>query len=237
MPAELFRSSVATVPARRRASLLPVSIAVHVAAIGAAVIVPLVANGDLPEPITASPPAYIRVEMPTPPPVAPPEPVRRAAAVNTKAAPLEAPAQVLPETGLENLQMHTGPVGLTDDFGVPGGDPNSVALGPVVLPPPTPAPPSAPVRIGGLIRPPKKLRDVRPVYPAIAQQARVQGMVIIEAVIGIDGRVEGTNVLRGHPLLDDAAVAAVRQWTFTPTLLNNQPVPVVMTVTVDFRLQ
>jgi periplasmic protein TonB len=236
MPADLFRSSVATTPARRRASLLPLSIGAHVIAIGAAVLVPVVVDGQLPQPARAAPPAYIRVEMPTPPPVAPPQPTRPAAAVNTKAAPLDAPAQVLPETGLENLPMHTGPVGLTDDIGVPGGDPNSVALGPVALPPPPPLPP-APVPIGGQIRPPAKLRDVRPVYPAIAQQARVQGMVIIEAVIGIDGRVEGTNVLRGHPLLNDAAVAAVRQWTFTPTLLNNQPVPVVMTVTVDFRLQ
>jgi protein TonB len=64
----------------------------------------------------------------------------------------------------------------------------------------------------------------------------VQGVVILEAVIGEDGTVQNVRVLRSKPLLDDAAVEAVRQWRFTPTLLNGQPVPVVMTVTVAFTL-
>ena len=74
-------------------------------------------------------------------------------------------------------------------------------------------------------------------YPPIAQSARVQGVVIIEATIGVDGRVTQAKVLRGQPLLDQAALDAVKQWQFTPTLLNNVPVPVIMTVTVNFTLQ
>ena len=87
------------------------------------------------------------------------------------------------------------------------------------------------------IGPPNKLKDVRPVYPPIAQSARVSGVVIIEATIGADGRVKDAKVLRSIPLLDQAALDAVKQWQFTPTLLNGVPVPVIMTVTVNFTLQ
>jgi TonB family protein len=95
----------------------------------------------------------------------------------------------------------------------------------------------APVRIGGNIREPRKLRHVAPVYPQIAQAANVQGVVILECVIGTDGAVKDTKVLRSIPLLDEAAAEAVRQWLFEPTYLNNAPVPVIMTVTVSFSLK
>jgi len=104
-------------------------------------------------------------------------------------------------------------------------------------PPPPPPPPAAPVRVGGNIKPPTKVKDVKPTYPAIAQSARVQGVVIIEATIGPNGAVQEAKVLRSIPLLDAAALDAVRQWQFTPTLLNGVPVPVIMTVTVNFTLQ
>jgi len=77
---------------------------------------------------------------------------------------------------------------------------------------------------------------VAPRYPAIAQASRVEGVVILEAVIAEDGSVQDVRVLRSKPLLDDAAMEAVRQWRFTPTLLGGQPVPVVMTITVSFTL-
>lgn len=93
-----------------------------------------------------------------------------------------------------------------------------------------------PVRVGGQIRAPTQLRKVQPVYPAEAQAAKVQGIVIMEATIGADGRVNDTRVLRSVPLLDQAAMDAVRQWEYTPTLLNGVPTPVIMTVTVTFNL-
>jgi protein TonB len=95
----------------------------------------------------------------------------------------------------------------------------------------------APVRPGGNIQPPRKTVHVAPVYPAIARANKVQGLVILEAVIGENGRVRNVRVLRSIPLLDAAAVEAVRQWVFSPTLLNGEPVPVVMTVTVAFELK
>jgi TonB family protein len=92
----------------------------------------------------------------------------------------------------------------------------------------------APVRVGGRIQTPNKIKDVKPVYPAIAQSARVSGAVTIEATIGPDGKVADAKIVRSIPLLDQAALDAVRQWEYTPTLLDGVPVPVVVTVTINF---
>jgi len=94
----------------------------------------------------------------------------------------------------------------------------------------------APRRIGGDIKPPAKLKDVSPVYPPIAASAHVQGAVIIEATIDESGRITQTKIVRSIPLLDQAAVDAVRQWIFAPTLVDGRAVPVIMTVTVNFTL-
>ena len=94
-----------------------------------------------------------------------------------------------------------------------------------------------PQRVGGIIVPPTKLQHVPPAYPALALAARVQGVVILDAVIAENGTVRELRILRSIPLLDQAALDAVRQWRFTPTLLNGQPTPVIMTVTVAFNLK
>jgi protein TonB len=90
--------------------------------------------------------------------------------------------------------------------------------------------------VGGAIKEPKKLRHVDPVYPRIAAMARVQGIVILECLLSPEGRVADVKVLQGIPLLDEAAVLAVKQWVFTPTLFNGVPVPAIMTVNVRFAL-
>jgi TonB family protein len=92
-------------------------------------------------------------------------------------------------------------------------------------------------RIGGSIRPPRKIADVPPNYPEAAQEAKVQGVVIVEARIDESGAVTDTRLLRSVPLLDQAALDAVKQWKYEPTMLNGVPVPVVMTVTVNFTLR
>ena len=94
-----------------------------------------------------------------------------------------------------------------------------------------------PVPVGGVIRPPTRVVYVQPVYPQMAIAARIEGTVILQAVIDEKGRVRELRVLRGHPLLDDAAIQAVKKWQFTPTLLNGTTVAVVMTVTVAFMLK
>jgi len=95
---------------------------------------------------------------------------------------------------------------------------------------------TAPVRVGGNVRPPEKIKHVNPVYPSIAQAARVEGVVILELTVGEDGTVRNAVVLRSIPLLDQAALDAVRQWEFTPTYLNGVPQSIIYTVTVSFQL-
>jgi protein TonB len=154
--------------------------------------------------------------------------------VSPTAAPVEAPRDIAPETGIESgVKDVVGGV----EGGVVGGVTGGIVGGLVAAPPPPPPPPAAPVRVGGQIKPPTQLKRVNPVYPPIAQSARVQGVVIIEAIIGPDGTVTEAKVLRSIPLLDAAALEAVKQWQYSPTLLNGVPVPVIMTVTVNFTLQ
>jgi TonB family protein len=104
------------------------------------------------------------------------------------------------------------------------------------LPSEAPPPPARPdfVRVGGQIKAPKLLQRVAPEYPMLAQQARVQGMVILDAKVGPDGRVANVEVLAGNPLLIDAAVAAVRRWRYQPLLLNGMPTAFVVNVTLSF---
>jgi len=82
-----------------------------------------------------------------------------------------------------------------------------------------------------------KIRDVRPIYPEDALAAKVMGVVILEAIIDRDGTIADARILRSIPMLDDAALSALRQWKFTTTLLNDEPTAVIMTVTVNFTLQ
>ena len=94
-----------------------------------------------------------------------------------------------------------------------------------------------PFRIGDGIRPPAKIVNADPVYPPEARDARVQGVVILEATISRTGEVSDVEVLRSVPLLDEAAVAAVRQWRYEPTLVDGEPVSILMTLTINFQLR
>jgi TonB family protein len=91
-----------------------------------------------------------------------------------------------------------------------------------------------PIRVGGDIQEPRRLRDVKPIYPTAALAAGISGAVIIEAVIARDGTVANARVVQGVPELDGAALAAVRQWLYRPTMLNGQPAAVVVNVTMTF---
>ncbi len=108
------------------------------------------------------------------------------------------------------------------------------SIGPVVSASISSSAPAGPVRVGGNIPVPTRIQVVEPVYPQAARAAGVQGVVILELVIGTDGAVSNARVLRSIPPLDQAALDAVRQWRYEPTLLNGVPVPVIMTATVNF---
>jgi TonB family protein len=89
----------------------------------------------------------------------------------------------------------------------------------------------------GKIGPPERIKHVKPVYPALAQRARVTGVVVIEGMVGADGRIQCARVVKSVPLLDQAALDAVRQWEFTPVVLNGTPMPIRMSMSVNFSLQ
>lgn len=239
MPRQLFDEvthPTVQVGSRSRCSVL-ISMVIHAFAAGVVVIVPLMASDVLPAPhrfIGAF--ATERAAPPPPPPPAATASTEKATplADSPSAAPTSAPVSIAPE-GFSTASVLGEPGGV--EGGVPGGlGTPGIVPGPPAMPPPSAAP-QRPLPVGGRIKEPSKLRHVPPVYPVIAQQARVAGVVIIEATIGVDGRVQQARVLRSKPLLDEAALAAVRQWVFTPTLLNGAPVPVIMTVTVHFTLR
>jgi len=92
------------------------------------------------------------------------------------------------------------------------------------------------VGVGAGIGEPRKIRDARPRYPEVAKVNQIQGVVIMDCLITPEGKITAIRMLRGIPLLDAAAIEAVRQWEYTPTLVDGKPVPVIMTITVNFRL-
>jgi periplasmic protein TonB len=129
--------------------------------------------------------------------------------------------------------------------GVPGGQFGGVIGGIIsgtsrtYVPVPTPSAsePRAPIRVGGRVKPPRPLVQTAPVYPVLAKQTKLEGIVSIDAVIDTEGNVVEMRVVSGNPLLIPAALQAVRQWKYEPTYLNDQPIAVQLIVTVMFRLQ
>jgi protein TonB len=224
--------------ARRRRLVLPISVGVHAAAAAAILIVPLAAEVELPVPMRPAPRVF-RVVAEPPPVVVPVRGVQRAPVA--RRAPSEAPPAIVEETPVPEQPAAggppgppvIGPVGTPDGWGVEGMGQRATVVAPL---PPPPAP-RTPVRPGGRIREPRRIVDVAPVYPPFAIAARKEGVVILEALLDENGNVDRVKVLRSEPLLDDAAVQAVRRWRYTPTLLNGVPVPVLMTVTVRFSLR
>lgn len=227
---------------------LSVSIAVHAAAAVVLFVMPLLAAEVLPDVRDHALWMAARVaavpDVPAPPRGAAAPPSAETHAAAAPVPPVEAPDGIAPETaaapapgdalpGLEGLPDGSVPGGV----GVGGaGGGEGTALPPP--PPPRPEPQAQkPVHVGGTVRRPQKMVDVAPVYPQMAMRAGISGSVLLEAVIAEDGRVTGLRVLRSVPMLDQAAVDAVRQWVFSPTLLNGVPTPVVMTVTVTFALR
>jgi protein TonB len=235
MPKNMFQDVVRPHgDSTRKWYALPLSFTIHTAVLIALVVVPLMAVDALPTPRTMM--AFMTpVVPPAPPAPAPPRKALVSHAVTeppSGAAPVAIPSGIQPETGLivEPADVGAEIEGVVEGFGSP------LTAEPPPPPAPAPAPPK-PIRLSGGLTPPSKIRDAAPQYPVIALSARVQGDVIIEATIGADGKVKDARVLRSVPLLDEAAIAAVRSWEYTPTMVSGQPVPIIMTVTVRFRLQ
>jgi protein TonB len=223
---------------RRRSVTLPVSILLHTAGAVALVVIPLLASDAIPE-VQSGVRAFLVEPLSVSPP--PPPPAALAAAAprvipkpqpkqEAFVAPVEIPTEIRPEQALDLGADNSAPGGV--EGGVPGGVVGGIVGGLPEAPPPT----AAPIRVGGSIREPRRLSAVPPVYPELAMMARLQGTVVIEATVNEHGRVVNVNLIEGLPMLSDAALEAVKKWVYSPTLLNGVPTPIIMTVTVRFKL-
>ena len=180
---------------------------------------------------------------PPPPPPLPagqPKPVARETAkpAGALAVPIEAPSEIRSEPAIVRAAdegVEGGVVG-----GVPGGVVGGIVGGIIsvaALPPPPPPPaPRAAVRIGGQVTAPALVHRVDPIYPDVAAAAQIVGLVILEAVVGTSGYVESVKVLRGHPALTHASIDALKQWQYSPLVLNGIPTPFILTVTFNFSV-
>lgn len=250
----MFESSVVpTAPRGRRSALLSVSTALQLGLIAAAVIIPMAHVSALP-PVKLVPrppmPRLDRIKL-----VPMDESLKRVAMAAGARVQVFQRREITAPTTVPNKPAAR----IVDDVGpmpagfIPGGDPTGVpGLSPTfdphqrtaAPPPQAPKPPAQTakatettrVRVGGNVRQPKLIHEVRPVYPPLARQARIQGVVKINAIVSRDGAVQSLQVAGGHPLLLAAAMDAVRQWRYEPTLLNGEPVEVVLVVDVNFRL-
>ena len=237
------------------------SVIFHVALITMLVVIPLL----LPQSISQRELLITLVEPPGPPPAAAPPlpPPALAPAVRPKAvrSPVQPPAPdaLIMPVAIPSEVARIVEEPIASDSGVIGGVPglpgrttgsvlggilsaNTIASPPpVVAPPPPPPPPppqeapAEPLRVGGVVKEPRIVKLVPPVYPKIASLARVSGTVVLEAVVTVDGAVAEIRIISGHALLVDAAIAAVKQWQYEPTLLNGVPTAVILTAKVHFE--
>jgi protein TonB len=209
-----------------------ISIVAHTLVLAAAIMVPLVATDSVRLPTRLMNIDVFPIQPPLPPsPPLPRGPAKQQLPIVKPTIVVEAPEGMSKEIPIRQSEPLAE---IEHNTGLVQGDDYSAA--PPSLPP-APVRVQAPVPVGGDIKPPMKVKDATPAYPAVARAAQVQGIVIIQATIGPDGKVQDARVLRSVRLLDEAALDAVRQWEYTPTLLNGMPIAIVMTVTVNFRLQ
>ena len=236
------------VPRRKQIVTVIGSTLAHATIVGLVILVPLLyLSEELPKPPDML--AFVVASAPPPPPPPPPPPAqRRAEPVKPKAvlkaesaiaAPVQAPAEILPERPILLVEPEFGEGGVEGGVvgGIAGGIAGGIPMMPAPPPPPPPAPtPIKPVRVGGDIEQPSLLHRVSPEYPQIAISAKKEGVVILEATVDADGLVSHVRVLRSEPLLDKAAIDAVKQWRYSPLQLNGRAQPFILTVTVSFNL-
>jgi protein TonB len=222
-----------------RWSMWPVSISVHVLVVITVLMVPLTAEVEWPAPAPLHRLMVATKVVPVPDAVTPILTTTRPVAVlptviaaNTLEAPRDAPT---PPVGPVVPNLAPTGTGTIDPSLL--GPPGDTMPAPPTSPRQEPKPAPAVFRIGQGIREPKRIAGAPPEYPVFARSARIQGVVILEAVINERGTIERIKVLKSEPLLDAAAIAAVKDWRYTPTLLNGVPVSVLMTITINFTLQ
>lgn len=216
---------------------LILSAIVEIAVLAVLVLIPLMYTQALPKAMLAT----LLIAPPPPPPPPPPvpktvvKPVARLIQSGKLIQPRAIPKEV---TVFKEAELPPDPItSNTNQAGVFGGIPGQglMAGGPAVPPPPKP---TAPARIkqGGAVTAASIITQTKPTYPPLARQARIQGVVVLHAIIDKEGKVSQLEVISGHPLLVQSALDAVKQWRYKPTLLNGDPVEVDTTIQVTFTM-
>jgi periplasmic protein TonB len=240
--------------AAKRIASTALSIVIHFIVVLMIMVIPLIIYSQLPEGelltfLIAPPPPPPAAAAPTPPAaVSRPQTVSRTAVIdpNQFVAPTEIPKDIPPP-------MDDAPVIGVGNIvgGIPGGVPGGVAGGvpggvvgglmksaptTAAPPPPPPKPKREPIRVGGQLQESKLIKKVQPIYPPLAKTTRTTGVVVLVATVDEEGNVSDVQATSGPQLLQGAAKDAVRQWKYSPTILNGEPVSVTATVTVIFNL-
>jgi protein TonB len=209
------------------------------------ILIPLIYTEALPKTMMAT---MLTAPPPPPPPPPPPAPAQivhvKPQAHLMDAGKLMAPKVIPKEVKIikEDAEPDMSSVGMTGGVpgGVAGGSMGGV-LGGVIggmggAPPPPKPHQTGPIKVGGNVQAARILNRVQPQYPPLARQTRISGTVRLHAIISKDGSIQQLEVISGHPLLQQAALDAVRQWRYQPTLLNGEPVEVDTTIDVIFSL-
>jgi len=222
-----------------------ISAVVQIAFLGILILIPLIYTEALPKTMMAT---MLTAPPPPPPPPPPPAAVQvikvRPQVHLMDAGKLMQPKVIPKDVKIikEEAEPDPGVVGAVGGVpgGVAGGSMGGVlggVIGGIGTAPPPPRPrPTGPVRVGGNVQAARIVNRVQPVYPPLARQTRISGTVRLHAIISKDGTIQQLEVLSGHPLLQQAALDAVRQWRYQPTLLNGEPVEVDTTIDVIFSL-
>lgn len=239
--AYLFYSAAKTGNWKR--ATLPIAYMIEVVVIGVMVVVPLIYTEALPK---AQLLTFLAAPPPPPPPPPPPAAAPRVVVHEVSMAQLLKAPTVIPKTiaKIKDQPIASSSVGVPGGVagGVPGGQMSGVIGGMLssMAATPPPPPPKAPtpqrIRVGGEVEAAKIVYKPEIEYPPLAKMARIQGVVRLSAIIGKDGTIKDLKVISGHPLLVQAALQAVRQYRYQPTLLNGQPVEVDTEIDVNFTL-
>jgi periplasmic protein TonB len=218
------------------------SMVAQVVFLGILILIPLIYTEALPKSMTAT----LLVAPPPPPPPPPPPVATQIVKVKPQVHLMDAGRLVAPKVIPKDVKiikeeapdMNAGMTGGVPG-GVAGGSMGGViggVIGGMGGAPPPPKPTASRIRQGGSVQAALLINRVQPVYPPLARQTRIAGTVRLHAIISKQGSVESLEVLSGHPLLVRAAMDAVQQWKYKPTLLNGEPVEVDTTIDVIFSL-
>jgi protein TonB len=254
----MFEQMILSEPKGRRRWTVVLAFAGQSVMLGALIAIPLLSVQQLP---LADLTSVLIAPAPPPPPPPPPAaaPAPRAVRVEPRRFNMSAVYEphVVPKTVAVISDLPQVPAAASTVDGVPGGVPGGQVGGvlggilggvPSVAPPPPPPPPPAEaaavqapaapaiLRVGGQVQAALAISAPPPVYPALAKTARISGAVKLDAVIGVDGHIENLKVMSGPPLLIEAAMNAVKQWTYRPTYLNGKPFKVETQIVVTFTL-